>query len=78
VGSIFEWTAKNPIFGVLPPDNFLYTPILGLFALTGLPTAGAESRIGSRSNDIGRDNGVALYSSPISPSGQFSSPKARG
>lgn len=31
---------KNPIFGVVPPDNFLYTPILGMFAITGLPTAG--------------------------------------
>eukprot|EP00884_Botryococcus_braunii_P004869 jgi/Botrbrau1/14383/Bobra.0014s0033.1 len=40
VGSIFEWTAKNPIFGVVTPDNFLYTPILGVFALTGFPTAG--------------------------------------
>lgn len=37
---MFEWTAKNPIFGVLPPDNILYTPILGIFAITGLPTAG--------------------------------------
>ena len=38
-GSLFEFAAKNPIFGVLPADNPLYTPILGLFALTGFPTA---------------------------------------
>ena len=41
IGSIFEYVNKNPIFGVLPPSNPLYAPILGLFALTGLPTAGA-------------------------------------
>lgn len=40
VGSIFEWANGNPIFGALPPSSPLYTPILGLFALTGLPTAG--------------------------------------
>lgn len=40
VGSIFEWSAKNPIFGVIEPDSILYTPILGLFAFTGIPTAG--------------------------------------
>ena len=40
VGSIFEYTARNPVFGVLPPSSPLYTPVLGLFALTGLPTAG--------------------------------------
>jgi vacuolar iron transporter family protein len=40
VGSVFEFTNKNPIFGVVQPDSFLYGPILGIFALTGLPTAG--------------------------------------
>jgi len=40
VGSIFEWTNKNPIFGVVPASSFLYTPILGLFAVTGVPMAG--------------------------------------
>lgn len=38
-GSAFEFAAKNPIFGVLPADNPLYTPILGLFVLTGFPTS---------------------------------------
>eukprot|EP01026_Neomeris_dumetosa_P020526 TRINITY_DN18270_c0_g1_i1.p3 TRINITY_DN18270_c0_g1~~TRINITY_DN18270_c0_g1_i1.p3 ORF type:complete len:172 (-),score=21.77 TRINITY_DN18270_c0_g1_i1:198-686(-) len=40
VGSIFEFANQNPIFGVLPPDNPFYTPILGFFAFTGFPSAG--------------------------------------
>ena len=40
IGSIFEWANGNAIFGVLPAASPLYTPILALFALTGLPTAG--------------------------------------
>lgn len=40
VGSVFEYVNKNALFGVLQPDNPLWAPILGLFALTGLPTAG--------------------------------------
>jgi hypothetical protein len=40
IGSIFEFFNKNPIFGVVPPDSPFYTPILGFFAITGLPTAG--------------------------------------
>ena len=40
VGSIFEYTSKNPIFDVIEADSPLYAPILGLFALTGLPTSG--------------------------------------
>ena len=40
VGSIFEFTNKNPIFDVIYPDSPLYTPILGVFAVTGIPTAG--------------------------------------
>lgn len=40
VGSIFELINQNPIFGVIQPGNLLYTPILGFFSLTGLPTAG--------------------------------------
>lgn len=39
VGSIFEYTGRNPIFGVIQPDSPLWAPVLGLFALTGLPTA---------------------------------------
>ena len=40
MGSVFEFVNKNAIFGVLPPSSPLYTPILALFALTGLPSAG--------------------------------------
>ncbi|KAK9858842.1 hypothetical protein WJX84_001615 [Apatococcus fuscideae] len=40
IGSIFEWSNKNPVFGVLPPTSPFYTPILGFFAITGLPSAG--------------------------------------
>jgi hypothetical protein len=28
------------VFDVIQPDSPLYTPILGFFAITGLPTAG--------------------------------------
>ncbi|CAL8469806.1 g9348 [Coccomyxa elongata] len=40
VGSIFEFANRNPIFGVLPPDNFLWAPILLFFSITGFPSAG--------------------------------------
>ncbi|GLC40568.1 hypothetical protein PLESTB_000044000 [Pleodorina starrii] len=40
VGSIFEFVDRNAIFGVLPPENPLWAPILLFFAVTGFPTAG--------------------------------------
>jgi hypothetical protein len=40
VGSIFELSNGNALFGVIQPDSPLWAPILGLFAFTGLPTAG--------------------------------------
>jgi hypothetical protein len=40
VGSCFELANQNALFGVIQPDNFLYYPILGVFILTGLPSAG--------------------------------------
>ncbi|CAL5223620.1 g6161 [Coccomyxa viridis] len=40
VGSIFEYANRNPIFGVVKPDNFLWAPILLFFAITGFPSAG--------------------------------------
>ena len=40
VGSIFEYANQRPVFDVIQPDSPLYAPILGFFALTGLPTAG--------------------------------------
>jgi hypothetical protein len=42
VGSVFEYFDKNAIFGVVQPDSPLWLPIIGLFAITGLPTAGAD------------------------------------
>jgi hypothetical protein len=48
VGSVFEYFDKNAIFGVVQPDSPLWLPIIGLFAITGLPTAGAGSSSGSR------------------------------
>jgi len=40
VGSCFELANQNPLFGLISPDNFLYYPILGVFILTGVPSAG--------------------------------------
>lgn len=40
IGSIFEYANKNPIFDVIYPDSPFYAPILGVFAITGVPTAG--------------------------------------
>jgi hypothetical protein len=36
-GSIYEYIAGNPIFGVVTSDSFLYAPILGIFTFTGFP-----------------------------------------
>jgi hypothetical protein len=47
VGSVFEYFDKNAIFGVVQPDSPLWLPIIGLFAITGLPTAGADRSTGS-------------------------------
>lgn len=40
VGSIYEYANRNPIFGLVQPGNPLWAPILGFFAITGLPLAG--------------------------------------
>lgn len=40
VGSVFEYFDGNAVFGVLPPENPLWAPVLGFFAITGIPTAG--------------------------------------
>lgn len=40
VGSVFEYVDKNAVFGVIPPESPLWAPVLGLFAFTGIPTAG--------------------------------------
>ncbi|CAA7019314.1 unnamed protein product [Microthlaspi erraticum] len=39
IGSVFEYSSKNPVFGVLESDSIFYTPVLGFFALTGIPTS---------------------------------------
>lgn len=40
IGSVFEFFNQNSIFGVVEPSSPLYLPILGIFVLTGPPTAG--------------------------------------
>ncbi|GAB5363551.1 hypothetical protein AAMO2058_000893200 [Amorphochlora amoebiformis] len=39
IGSGFEIAAKNPVFGVIPPESPLWLPILAFFAITGIPSA---------------------------------------
>ena len=45
VGSIFEYANRNPLFGVVKPDSFLWAPILLFFAITGFPSAGELSQV---------------------------------
>lgn len=63
VGSIFEYSNKNAIFGVVGPDSALYAPILGFFAVTGLPTAGflffkAVSSANALADSMDKQDGV--------------------
>lgn len=39
VGSMFEFVNQKPIFGVIQPDSIIYAPILGFFAITGIPAS---------------------------------------
>ncbi|XP_010542023.1 PREDICTED: uncharacterized protein LOC104815359 [Tarenaya hassleriana] len=39
IGSVFEYVNKKPVFGVLSSDSVFYTPLLGFFAITGIPTS---------------------------------------
>ncbi|KAL0652262.1 hypothetical protein Bca4012_094953 [Brassica carinata] len=39
IGSVFEYSSRNPVFGVLESDSIFYTPVLGFFAFTGIPTS---------------------------------------
>lgn len=39
IGSIFEYVNQNPVFGVLNSDSIFYAPLLGFFAITGIPTS---------------------------------------
>ncbi|KAL3697292.1 hypothetical protein R1sor_011368 [Riccia sorocarpa] len=62
VGSIFEYFNGNPIFGIVQPDSPLWAPILGIFSITGLPSAGFLFYKGVKlankaSEDIDREDG---------------------
>ncbi|KGN49525.1 uncharacterized protein LOC116401609 isoform X2 [Cucumis sativus] len=39
IGSVFEYVNQKPVFGIINSDSILYAPLLGFFALTGIPTA---------------------------------------
>lgn len=39
VGSVFEYLNQKPVFGLLNSDSVFYAPLLGLFAITGVPTS---------------------------------------
>lgn len=39
IGSVFEYMSQNPVFGIVRSDSVFYTPLLGFFALTGIPTS---------------------------------------
>ncbi|GMH30796.1 hypothetical protein Nepgr_032639 [Nepenthes gracilis] len=38
IGSVFEYVNQRPVFGVVNSDSIFYAPLLGFFAITGLPT----------------------------------------
>ncbi|KAK1384537.1 putative Transmembrane protein [Heracleum sosnowskyi] len=40
IGSVFEYINQKPVFGVLGTDSIFYAPVLGFFAITGIPTSG--------------------------------------
>ncbi|KAF5836011.1 hypothetical protein DUNSADRAFT_6581 [Dunaliella salina] len=46
IGSIFEYVDKNPIFGLVQPDNPLWAPILLFMGITGFPTAAYLFKLG--------------------------------
>ncbi|CAH9128709.1 unnamed protein product [Cuscuta epithymum] len=39
VGSVFEYVNQKPVFGLLNSDSVFYTPLLGFFAFSGIPTS---------------------------------------
>lgn len=39
IGSIFEYVNQKPVFGVLSSDSIFYAPLLGFFAISGVPTS---------------------------------------
>ncbi|KAI5683886.1 hypothetical protein M9H77_05114 [Catharanthus roseus] len=81
IGSIFEYVNQKPVFGVLNSDSVFYTPLLGFFAITGIPSSlpvianekQVESRhsFGSSQSKLltrrqrSRTAGMAIYKSNI-------------
>lgn len=47
IGSIYEYSAGNPIFGVVEKESPLWAPILIFFAVTGLPMVRAPCGVAS-------------------------------
>ncbi|ERN11521.1 hypothetical protein AMTR_s00022p00127970 [Amborella trichopoda] len=39
IGSVFEYANQRPVFGVINSDSIFYAPLLGFFAITGVPTS---------------------------------------
>lgn len=39
IGSVFEYVNQKPVFGLLNSDSIFYAPLLGFFAITGIPTS---------------------------------------
>lgn len=39
IGSVFEYINQRPVFGILNSDSIFYTPLLGFFVFTGIPTS---------------------------------------
>lgn len=39
IGSVFEYVNQKPVFGVLGSDSIFYAPVLGFFAVTGIPSS---------------------------------------
>ncbi|KAI4330440.1 hypothetical protein MLD38_028730 [Melastoma candidum] len=39
IGSVFEYVNQRPVFGVLGSDSVFYAPLLGFFAISGIPTS---------------------------------------
>ena len=83
VGSFYEFFNKNAIFGIVQPDSPLWLPILALFAVTGLPTAGdlwpeahPESQLFEQPvlgpSAIANGNGVGrIFTAPSHPETRF-------
>lgn len=65
VGSMFEIFNRKPLFGVLPPENPLWLPILAFFAVTGLPVSGKADTISTNENKMQVISSFLLWLQPI-------------